>query len=103
MAAVISHVRELTASWKGKIDFKVDDRNQYRPGFKFNEWEKRGVPIRIEIGPKDIENKQAVIVRRDTGEKISIAQDQVLQVVLQKLQEMQEALFKARTRASRDL
>lgn len=94
MAAVISHVRELTASWKGKIDFKVDDRNQYRPGFKFNEWEKRGVPIRIEIGPKDIENKQAVIVRRDTGEKISIAQDQVLQVVLQKLQEMQEALFK---------
>lgn len=48
---------------------KVDAREQYRPGWKFNEWEMKGVPLRIEIGPKDLINNQAVLVRRDTGEK----------------------------------
>ena len=51
----------------------VDDRDGYRPGFKFAEWELKGIPLRIEIGPKDLENKQAVVVRRDTGEKQFVA------------------------------
>ncbi|MBN2203135.1 MAG: proline--tRNA ligase [Candidatus Aenigmarchaeota archaeon] len=52
-------------------DFRtqVDDRDGVSPGFKFNEWELKGVPIRLEIGPKDIEKKQVVLVRRDTGKK----------------------------------
>ncbi|NHK32162.1 MAG: proline--tRNA ligase [Asgard group archaeon] len=51
--------------------FKVelDKREGYTPGWKFNEWEMRGVPIRLELGPRDIENNQVVLVRRDTGEK----------------------------------
>ncbi len=50
-------------------DFRVfaDVRRGYSPGWKFNEWELRGVPLRIEVGPRDIKNKQAVLVRRDTG------------------------------------
>ena len=48
---------------------KLDDRDNYSPGFKFNDWEMRGVPVRIEIGPRDLENNQAVLVRRDNGEK----------------------------------
>ena len=48
----------------------LDDRDQYKPGWKFNEWELKGVPLRIEIGPKDIENDQAVIARRDTLKKM---------------------------------
>ena len=52
------------------IRVKMDTRDQ-SPGWKFNEWEMRGVPIRLEIGPKDIENKQVVLVRRDTHEKLA--------------------------------
>lgn len=52
-------------------DFRVhlDDRDIYSPGWKFNEWELKGVPLRIEIGPKDLAADQAVLVRRDNGEK----------------------------------
>lgn len=57
-----------------KAGFKVelDKREGYTPGWKFNEWEVRGVPIRLELGPRDIENEQVVLVRRDTGEKNSV-------------------------------
>ncbi len=47
----------------------VDDRDQYRPGWKFNDWELKGVPVRIEIGPKDVQNGQVVLARRDKPEK----------------------------------
>jgi len=89
--------RELTQGWKDRIAFKIDDRDQYRPGWKFNEWEKRGVPTRIELGPKDVENKQVVVVRRDTGEKILMPQEGLLpklEVLLETIQK--EMLEKAR-------
>jgi prolyl-tRNA synthetase len=47
------------------ISVKVDDRDQYQPGFKFNEWELRGVPVRVELGPKDLANNACVLARRD--------------------------------------
>ena len=50
-------------------DIHLDDREEYSPGWKFNEWELKGVPLRIELGPKDLEKHQCVIVRRDTGKK----------------------------------
>jgi len=52
-----------------KYSVFIDDRDSYTPGWKFNEWEMKGVPLRIEIGPKDIEKGTAVITRRDTGKK----------------------------------
>ncbi|MFT4282954.1 MAG: proline--tRNA ligase [Candidatus Woesearchaeota archaeon] len=51
---------------------KIDDRDEYTPGFKFNEYELKGVPIRIEIGPRDVKENKVVLVRRDTGEKLSV-------------------------------
>ena len=51
------------------IRVHLDDRDQVTPGFKFNEWEMKGVPIRIELGPKDVNEGKVVLVRRDTGEK----------------------------------
>ncbi len=51
----------------------VDDRDGYTPGWKYNEWEVKGIPIRIEIGPKDVEKNQAMVVRRDTGVKVAVA------------------------------
>ena len=54
------------------LSVHLDDRDGYTPGWKFNEWEVKGVPIRIEIGPKDLEKHQVLAVRRDTGEKQSL-------------------------------
>ncbi len=67
----------------------LDDREGYTPGWKYNEWEVKGVPLRIEIGPKDVEKKQAMIARRDTGEKkaVSLAQmDTEIPLLLEKIQ-----------------
>src|SRR2546422_83788 len=55
----------LSADWKDTLRFKVDDREQYSPGYKFNEWELKGIPVRVEIGPKDIEKGTVGIARRD--------------------------------------
>ena len=51
------------------IRVKLDDRDTLSPGFKFNDWELKGVPVRLEIGPRDLENGQCVLFRRDTYEK----------------------------------
>jgi len=90
---VKTRVNELTDGWKGRIDYHIDDREQYRPGYKFNEWEKKGVPIRVEIGPKDIEKNQVVLVRRDTGEKMQVPQDNLLERVEQLLEEIQQNMY----------
>ncbi|HPG41303.1 MAG TPA: proline--tRNA ligase [bacterium] len=86
-------IAELTEAWKGRLRFKVDDRDQFRPGYKFNEWEKRGVPIRIEIGPRELENNQVVLVRRDTGEKMLLPQDGLLDKIKELLEQIQSDLF----------
>jgi prolyl-tRNA synthetase len=57
--------QELSGAWRTKFD----DRDNLTPGRKFNEWELKGVPLRVEIGPRDLKSRQAVLVRRDTGGK----------------------------------
>ena len=69
---VIEKAQEIFESLNKKIRVKLDDREQYSTGYKFNDWEMRGVPLRIELGPKDIENGKCILVRRDTGEKIEV-------------------------------
>ena len=49
-----------------------DDRDNYKPGWKFNHWEVKGIPLRLELGKKDYENQEARVVRRDTGAKIQM-------------------------------
>lgn len=81
----------------GNFRVKVDDSDK-SPGWKFSEQEMRGIPIRIEIGPKDIEANQAVIVRRDTREKIITSLDDIEETVGQVLETMQnEMLERAKT------
>ena len=75
----------------------LDDREEYTPGWKYNEWELKGIPIRIELGPRDLEKNQAVIVRRDTGKKteIKIKNLEYLKKSLDKeLDNMQSSLYK---------
>jgi prolyl-tRNA synthetase len=84
---------------------KVDDRDQYQPGYKFNEWELRGVPIRVELGPKDLEKNACVLARRDLpgkeakvmGVPLAEAPDRIVQM----LRQMQTDLFE-RARRFRD-
>jgi prolyl-tRNA synthetase len=68
-SAVLAAVDQITAEWKGKLRFKIDDRDQLTPGFKFNEWELKGVPVRVEVGPKDVEKGSVAIARRDVPGK----------------------------------
>jgi prolyl-tRNA synthetase len=74
------------------ISVKVDARDD-RPGAKFFEWEKKGIPLRIEIGPRDIENQSVVLVRRDTGDKSSVAEKDVVECVEEALSLIQKNLF----------
>ena len=69
---VIEKAKEIYESLNKKIRVKLDDREQYSTGYKFNDWEMRGVPVRIELGPKDIEKGKCILVRRDTSEKIEV-------------------------------
>jgi prolyl-tRNA synthetase len=78
---------------KAGIGFKIDDREQHRPGYKFNEWEKRGVPLRIEVGPKDLEKNQVVIARRDNREKTQVSQDGLDRTVATMLDTIQASLY----------
>jgi prolyl-tRNA synthetase len=63
--AVMTAVEQITAAWKGRLRFKLDDRDHLTPGFKFNEWELKGVPMRVEVGPKDVEKGSVAVARRD--------------------------------------
>jgi len=93
MKAVLSKIDSVTKDWATHFRFKVDDRENYRPGWKFNEWEQQGVPIRIELGPKDLDKGQAILVRRDTGNKDPVALDQLKDRISELLPKIQEDLF----------
>ena len=80
---VLDKAQEIKARLVSKFRVKLDDSDKM-PGWKFAEYEMKGVPVRLEIGPKDIENNQCVLARRDTGEKIFVSLDN-LEEELEKL------------------
>ncbi|ESO04653.1 hypothetical protein HELRODRAFT_78758, partial [Helobdella robusta] len=75
------------------VRVNCDIRDNYSPGWKFNHWELKGVPIRIEIGPKDLQSNQFVAVRRDTGEKSTNKLDNVVEVVNNLLESIHKNLY----------
>ncbi len=75
------------------IRVKADAREEYSPGWKYNEYEMRGVPLRLELGPRDIDNNVVVVVRRDTGEKLTLPQDGLVEKLAGLLEEIQQNLF----------
>ena len=100
-AKVLENIDRLKAALVDRFTLKVDDREGVTPGFKFNDWELRGVPVRIELGPRDVENQQMVLVRRDTGEKMNVSQDGCLTQVETLLADIQTNLYQ-RALAFRD-
>ncbi len=75
------------------IRFKLDDRQKISPGFKFNEWEMKGVPIRVEVGPRDMESGTVFCARRDTSEKTSYKIESAASTMSQLLDEIQINMF----------
>jgi prolyl-tRNA synthetase len=80
---------------------QIDARDQYTPGWKFNEYELKGVPLRLELGPKDLAKDQCVLVRRDTREKIFCPLAELETRVVALLDQIQKDML-ARARAFRD-
>ncbi|MBO4862895.1 MAG: proline--tRNA ligase [Eubacterium sp.] len=97
---VLEKAEELREKLSKVARVKVDATDK-SPGFKFAECEMRGVPIRVEIGPRDIENDQCIVVRRDTGEKITVALDELECKVSELLVTIQKDMLEA-ARAHRD-
>jgi prolyl-tRNA synthetase len=93
-AGILAAAYRVAEPFGDAVRVLVDDRDNVSPGWKFNEWELKGVPIRIEIGPKDLEKGQVVLVRRDTGQKTPTAMDDVSFQVPGILEEIQESLLK---------
>jgi prolyl-tRNA synthetase len=94
--AKVMPVVEQVVKQLSKFRIKVDDREELTPGFKFNEWEMRGVPLRIEIGPKDVEKGTITLSRRDRpgrDGKEFITPDQLDQVIQGRLSEIQAAMY----------
>ncbi|CDK25481.1 unnamed protein product [Kuraishia capsulata CBS 1993] len=71
----------------------ADYRNNYSPGWKFSDWELKGLPVRLELGPKDLKNNSVLAVRRDNGQKVSISLDEVETKVPEVLEDIQASLF----------
>jgi prolyl-tRNA synthetase len=87
-------VKEFVIKLKqNNIKVYVDDREQYTPGWKFHDWEMKGVPLRIEIGPRDIKKEEVTLARRDKEEKISIKEKNAVEKISVLLEEIQNNLF----------
>ncbi|MGZ4419409.1 MAG: proline--tRNA ligase, partial [Gaiellaceae bacterium] len=90
LQAAASVADELRAAG---VRVRVDDRPEYRPGFKFNEWELKGVPLRIEIGGRDLAAAAVTVARRDTGEKQQIPLPRAAAAVGEMLRDVQASLL----------
>ena len=90
---VLKEGEKLRKNLSLKFRTHFDDRDVYSPGWKFNEWELKGVPLRVEIGPKDIRNHQVILVRRDTGEKKAVRERDVIKMIEKTLDLIQANLF----------
>jgi prolyl-tRNA synthetase len=90
---VLPRAKEIQAELVAAgVRVTLDERDE-RPGWKFAEWELRGVPLRLEIGPKDIEKSQVLIARRDTREKIGVPMDGLVVRIRELLEAIQKNLF----------
>jgi prolyl-tRNA synthetase len=96
--AVDRAAEQIVARLSPVARVKVDWREERTPGFKFNEWELKGVPLRIEVGPRDVVADQAVVVRRDTREKSVVPLDNLVPAVAELLVAIQSNLFAAARR-----
>ncbi|MBS7385398.1 MAG: proline--tRNA ligase [Bacteroidales bacterium] len=93
--AVLAKMREFKELMeRAGLTVKIDDRDNLRSGFKYAEWELKGVPVRIAMGPRDLENKTAEVVRRDTLEKEFVNWDSLVEHVAALMEQIQQNIYK---------
>mmetsp|Transcript_6577 Transcript_6577/g.7157 ORF Transcript_6577/g.7157 Transcript_6577/m.7157 type:complete len:692 (+) Transcript_6577:46-2121(+) len=92
LVAYCDEIRVVLKKLGIRVD--VDDRQNYTPGWKFNHWELKGVPIRIEVGPRDFSNRQCRLVRRDNGEKLDVSADNIGVTIQSLLEEIHNFLYR---------
>ena len=94
LAKISAEVEKITSALKSKgISFKYDNRDTQRPGFKFAEYELKGVPVRLAFGGRDLENNTIEIARRDTREKQTISRDGIADMIENLLEEIQANIY----------
>ncbi len=91
---VLEYCERIYNTTKSEFSVIFDSDDQNTPGWKFAEWEMQGVPIRIEVGPRDMEKGEVIIARRDTGEKIPVRKELINTKIKEILEEIQNNLFK---------
>lgn len=92
---VIEVAEQINEKLSKNFRTKLDDRDNYSVGYKFNDWEMRGVPVRIELGPKDIERGEVIITRRDTFEKMPVKIEEVEEKVKELMEDIQKSMYNA--------
>jgi prolyl-tRNA synthetase len=90
---VLKKAQELKVMLSEKFRVELDDRDEYTPGWKFNEWEMKGVPVRLEIGPRDMAKEQVVAVRRDKGDKLIITENELIPTLEKWMVDIQNNLY----------
>jgi prolyl-tRNA synthetase len=98
---ILNQAKSINQTLK-QFDPILDDRDDYRPGFKFNEYELKGIPIRIELGPKDLEKKQVIVARRDNYSKQPIKIKDLKTKIPKILEEIQSELLKKAEKLLKD-
>ena len=95
-STVMEAVQRITGQWNGQFSYKIDDRDHLSPGFKFNEWELKGIPVRIEVGPKDVQKGSVAMARRDIPGregKVFVPQAGLAEQIATTLDTIQTGLF----------
>lgn len=101
---VMEKAEEYRDLLQEKFRVELDVRDSYTPGWKFNEWEMKGVPIRLEIGPRDLANNQVTAVRRDKGNKVAIPENELIPTLEKWMLDIQNNLFlQARARLEENI
>jgi prolyl-tRNA synthetase len=93
-AAIAAKAKEVADKLtQAGLTVVLDDRQEYTPGWKFNQWELKGVPVRIEIGPRDLKQEQVTMARRDTYQKSFVKEAEAVEAVQKLLQDIQQNLY----------
>jgi prolyl-tRNA synthetase len=90
---VLKKATELKDLLAAKFRVELDSRDEYTPGWKFNEWEMKGVPLRIELGPRDMENKQVTLASRADFKKEQVPEENLLALIEERLEAIQKKMF----------
>ena len=101
---VMNKAQEYKKLLEEKFKVELDDRDAYTPGWKFNEWEMKGVPVRLEIGPRDLAQNQITAIRRDKGEKVFISEKELVSTLERWMPDIQNNLYmQARSRLEENI